>query len=159
VAAMCRTSRRVPRLWCPGARKRSAAASAAASIRFTMTGVASTCTLPLPTCGAVCASATPRSAEPVRPTFSPSACAIEFSHRLCRAEPCRAPYAAGIAVPVTHEPSRDRIREYVRSPKARHAAVQPIDVGEPAAEHDDGRIEDVDHRRERAGEPLLVACE
>ena len=44
----------VPRLWWPGGSKCSTAASAAASIRLIITGVASTLTRPEPIRGAVC---------------------------------------------------------------------------------------------------------
>src|SRR6266540_1370895 len=67
VAAMWRTSSRVPRLWWPAGSRCSTAASAAASMRLIITGVASTCTLPLPMRGAVCSAPTTSPASPVRP--------------------------------------------------------------------------------------------
>src|SRR5262249_29713500 len=67
VAAWCETSRWMPRLWWPSGSSASTQSSAAASIRLIITGVASTRTRPLPTRGAVCASATTSSARPSRP--------------------------------------------------------------------------------------------
>ena len=66
VAATCWMSRRVPRLCDPGGSRCSIAASAAASKRLIITGVARTCTRPLPTRGAVCSSPTRSSAMPLR---------------------------------------------------------------------------------------------
>ena len=57
VAAMWRTSSRVPRLWWPAGMRFSTASSAAASIRLIITGVASTWTRPEPMRGAVCSLA------------------------------------------------------------------------------------------------------
>ena len=42
-------------------------------------------------------------------------------------------------------------------PQARHVVVEPVEVGQAAAEHDDVRVEDVDHLRQRSRQPLLVA--
>src|SRR5258705_9991399 len=67
VAAMCVMSRCVPRLWCSSGNDCSTAASAADSINWIITGVASTRMRPLPMRGAVCCSPTTISAIPVRP--------------------------------------------------------------------------------------------
>src|SRR5689334_21089819 len=57
----------MPRLWCPDGSRCSTAASAAASIRLIITGVARTAIRPDPTKGAVCSGPTTISAVPVRP--------------------------------------------------------------------------------------------
>src|SRR5260221_14482644 len=49
------------------------------------------------------------------------------------------------------------VREHVPRPQARHLRIQAADVGHSAAQHDDLRVEDVDHRSERPGQPLFVA--
>src|SRR6266513_3254700 len=60
---------------------------------------------------------------------------------------------------VPREAGRYPVREYVPSPEPRDFAVQPLDVGHPPAEHDDVRIEQVDHRSQGAREALLVALQ
>src|SRR6478672_12200073 len=77
VAAKWRMSRWIPRLWCPSGSRCSTAASAAASIRLIMTGVASTGTRPLPMRGAVCSGPTSRSADPFIPIFKCDSSIIE----------------------------------------------------------------------------------
>src|SRR6202046_4974423 len=57
----------MPRLWCPGGNRLSIAASAAASNRLIITGVASTSIRPEPTKGAVCSCPTTISVVPARP--------------------------------------------------------------------------------------------
>src|SRR5215467_10981642 len=57
----------MPKLWCPLGSRCSTAASAAASMRLIITGVANTAILPEPTNGAVCSGPTTISAVPVRP--------------------------------------------------------------------------------------------
>src|SRR5262245_25170882 len=51
-----------------------------------------------------------------------------------RPEPCRAADAAGVAVDRTHQPRADAVGKHERRPESRHGAVEPIDVGEAAAE-------------------------
>src|SRR5262249_60687207 len=60
----------MPRLWCPGASRRSIAASAAASMTLIITGVASTGMRPLPTRAVVCSGPTTTSAVPLAPTVT-----------------------------------------------------------------------------------------
>ena len=58
-----------------------------------------------------------------------------------------------------HQARDHAIGEDVRAPELRHVIVEPIDVREAAAEHDDVRIEHVDDARERARHALLVPRE
>ncbi len=43
--------------------------------------------------------------------------------------------------------------------QVRHRLIQPLDVAHPAAQHDDVRIEDVDHVGERFRQPLFIAAQ
>ena len=53
----------------------------------------------------------------------------------------------------------DAVREGPLLPQARHAAVQALDLRRASAEHDHVRVEHVEHGRERARHPVLVAPE
>src|SRR6266851_2101193 len=57
---------------------------------------------------------------------------------------------------VPRQAGRYPIREYVLSPEPRYFAVQPLDVGHSPAEHDDLRVEQVDHRSQGPREALLI---
>ena len=51
------------------------------------------------------------------------------------------------------------IGEHMAFPEPGHCVVQPRDIRQPAAKHDDVRVEDVDDHREGARHPVAVAIE
>lgn len=92
-------------------------------------------------------------------------------------QPCRAADAAGVAVAgaqesgadgFSHSPSGVPRRQsdrtwaagkYVGRPQCWDVVIEPLDIRHAAPEHDDVRIEDVDHGSEAACHPRLVPLE
>src|SRR5204863_3372294 len=60
---------------------------------------------------------------------------------------------------VAQEPRRHVVGEDIAAPQARHVAIEALDIGEPAAEHDHVGVEKVDHPGERAREALDIAAD
>ena len=65
----------------------------------------------------------------------------------------------GVAVPGWDQPGVDTVAEDVRPPQLRNVVVKPLQIGQAAPENDSVGIEDVDHRGQRARQPVLVALQ
>ena len=74
-------------------------------------------------------------------------------------QPRRATHTARVAVLRADQARDDMVRENVPRPEPRHALVEAIDVRQPAAEHDDVRIDEVDDAAERARHAIFVSFE
>ena len=70
-----------------------------------------------------------------------------------RATPLASPWAAGTS------PVVSRLRDGVALPERRDVLEDAGVVRHAAAEHDRARVDDVDHHRQRSGQPVLVAGE
>ena len=55
-----------------------------------------------------------------------------------------------------HQPSVDAVGKHVARPQFGHGVVEATDVGNPAAEHDDVRVEQVDHTGERTRQSFFI---
>jgi len=53
-----------------------------------------------------------------------------------------------------HQPRRHLVGEDIATPKEWDVSIEPLDLAEPAADHDHMGIDQVDDRGQRAGQPV-----
>ncbi len=74
-------------------------------------------------------------------------------------EPGSAANAGRIAVLVAHNRGRDGIAEHISRDAARKFRIKVAHVRQAAAQHDDVRVEYIDHHRQPARQPVGVAVD
>ena len=76
-----------------------------------------------------------------------------------RPQPRRTTHAGQIAMPIAHDRRVHEVAEHVACHQRRQCRVEVVHIGQSAAQHDHVRVEQVDHMRQPARQPIGMAFE